>query len=176
MVKISVTGRVLQQSQSYAGTLMRRIMWSRLKKSEALHYGKGMKDAGASVIKVENRDLKGTKIPGIQNYHSVQFQEKKMFWRYYGVGNGVSHPYNLKVESGATIVKPYRTDKRHLRTIQPSSTQPTTKKVKWNDRAVQFSSAWNLVVHFLLKRRKILKGICYLGITRGWNGRLTWTM
>ena len=115
MVKISVTGRVLQQKQSYTVTLMRRIMWSRLKKSEALHYGKGMKDAAVSVIKVENRDLQGIKIPGIQNYHSVQFQEKKMmFWRYYGVGNGVSHPYNnLKVGSGATIIKPFsRTDKR----------------------------------------------------------------
>ena len=39
-----------------------------------------MKDEAVSIIKVENRDLQGTKIPGIQNYHSVQFQEKKLMF------------------------------------------------------------------------------------------------
>ena len=60
-------------------------------------------------------DLQGEKIQNIQNYHSVEFKEETMiFWRYYGVGNGVSVLYNdLTVTSGATMIKPFsNTDKR----------------------------------------------------------------
>ena len=46
---------------------------------EALHYGKGMKDAAVSVIMVENRDPQGTKISGIQNYHLLNSRKRRCF-------------------------------------------------------------------------------------------------
>ena len=54
--------------------------------AEALHYGKGMKDA-AIVIRVTDTDLEGQKIKNIKNYHSVEFKKKEMvFRRYYKIG------------------------------------------------------------------------------------------
>ena len=97
---------------------------------EALHYGKGMKNAAVSVIKVADIDLQGKKIPGIQDYHSVQFNEKKMiFWRYYDIGNGVSHPYNhLKIEPAATIIKGFS------ETCKVQHTSSNSKKTKRSNR------------------------------------------
>ena len=105
---------------------------------DALHYGKGLKDAAVVVIEVEIQTLEGKKIPGIQGYHSVEFHKQKMmFWRYYGIGKGISHPYNdLQVVSGATIVKPFSsTDKRNPQAITSAETQqPSCKKAKRNER------------------------------------------
>ena len=81
-----------------------------------------MKNVAVSVIKVVNQELKGEKIPGIQSYHSVEFQEKEMiFWRYFNIGVGQPHRYNkLSVPSSSEIILPFHdTDKLPYSSCEP---------------------------------------------------------
>ena len=94
-----------------------------------LHYGKGMKNAAVSVIKVVNQELKG-EIPDLQSYHSVEFQEQEMIsWRNFNIGVGQPHRYNkLSVPSSSEIILPFQ----DIDKLPYSSCEP--KKAKRQER------------------------------------------
>ena len=75
----------------------------------ALHYGNGMKNAIVAVVKITSLPLTGPKIPKVNDFHSVVFEEDHMtMWRYFNIGESVTQGYNnLQVQTSIEIVNPF---------------------------------------------------------------------
>ena len=84
---------------------------------QSLHYGFGMKDTMIGVAQVDNVLLDGPKIPGLSDYHSIEFQEDHMvMWKYYQIGEGIKQNYNnLTVNPAIKLLQPYSKTESILR-------------------------------------------------------------
>ena len=85
----------------------------------AFHYGNGMKNTKADVVKIESLPLTGQKIPKVGDFHSFEFKEDEMImWRYINVGEGVKQSYNnLQVQTSIKIVFPFH----KISSLEPSA-------------------------------------------------------
>ena len=144
-----------------------------------LHYGKGMRNAAVSVIKVKTQDLRRDKVIGIQSYHSVEFQEENMvFWKFYDIGEGEPHPYtNLDAMPVSEVILPFsNTDKQQIEFASCSK----AKKAKQHNHQLcslfycmesgctsSFERRENLETHVLFGKHTTVQAVTRMDAVKG---------